>query len=122
MALSISKNLDLTKKQEQKISEIAKIIRQASPGHNAKFYADLVLKRILAKEKGELEATLKLEQGLPSFLEETAVEIRRRKSIIRHSSPKKPQTSKSSSILQRRIPFGNITNFETSLKVNYFIH
>ena len=122
MALSISKNLDLTKKQEQKISEIAKIIRQASPGHNAKFYADLVLKRILAKEKGELEATLKLEQGLPSFLEETAVEIRRRKSIIRHSSPKKPQTSKSSSILQRRIPFGNITNVETSQKVNYFIH
>ena len=84
------------------------------------FYADLVLKRILAKEKEELEATLKLEQGLPSFLEETAVEIRRRKSIIRHSSPKKPAISKSA-IPQRRIPFGNITNVESSQKVN-FIH
>ena len=83
------------------------------------FYADLVLKRILAKEKEELEATLKLEQGLPSFLEETAVEIRRRKSI-RHSSPKKPAISKSA-IPQRRIPFGNITNVEPSQKVN-FIH
>ena len=122
VALSISKNLDLTKKQEQEISEIAKIISQASPGHDAKYYADLVLKRILANEKRELEATLKLEQGLPSFLEETAVEIGRRKSIIRHSSPKKPPVGKSSAIPQRRIPFGNITNnVDSSLKVN-FIH
>ena len=122
VALSISKNLDLTKKQEQEISEIAKIISQASPGHDAKYYADLVLKRILANEKRELEATLKLEQGLPSFLEETAVEIGRRKSIIRHSSPKKPPTGKSSAIPQLRIPFGNITNYvDSSLKVN-FIH
>ena len=57
------------------------MIREASPGHDAKYYAELVLRRILESEKNELENTLQLEQGLPSFLEQT-VDLKR-KSILK---------------------------------------
>ena len=91
------------------------MIREASPGHDAKYYAELVLRRILESEKNELENTLQLEQGLPSFLEQT-VDIKRKS--IRHSSPKKVR-SNSSSKIPKRLPFANITNsksIETNLE------
>ena len=111
IALSMSKNHDLTKEQEIELSEIAKMVRDASPGHDAKFYAALVLKKILELEKAELEASLQLEQGLPSFLEQT-VEVRRRSGVL-HSSPKKTQQPKNDSkIPRKRVPLGNLTNVE----------
>ena len=118
VSLSISKHHDLTIKEKQDIHENAKLILASSPGHEANFYAKIVLKKLLEKQKEELENTLHVTQFLPSFLEnssetveskpiskplpsflENSANITESKSIlkpsrnssinIRHSSPKK---------------------------------
>jgi hypothetical protein len=117
ISLSQSKNIDLTEKHdEEEISEIAKIILQASPGKSAKYYAQLVLAAILEKEQLFDSTSTNLTQFMPSFLEDSSTNIDAEKSSKmmrrisgisqRHSSPKKSQKT----TLMKRIPMGNLTN------------
>ena len=69
VSLSISKQHDLTVKDKEEIHEVAKLILVSSPGHETDYYARIVLKKLLEKQKQELEDTLHVTQFLPSFLE-----------------------------------------------------
>ena len=87
----------MTVKEKHDIHEVAKIVLSSSPGHEANYYAQIVLKKLLEKQIQEMESTLHVTQFLPSFLENSAefeakqvVKSSKRNSISqRHSSPKK---------------------------------
>ena len=130
ISLSESKHHDLSIKEQNQMHEIAAMLLTASPGHEAKYYANIVLKKMLEKQKQELEATLHVTQFMPSFLEDSGEWKSKRNSIVkmpsflqdsgewkskrnsivknRHSSPKK--LTKPKSHIPRRVPMENITN------------
>ena len=74
------------------------------PGHEAEYYARIVLTKLLEKQKQELEETLYVTQFLPSFLENSteahknqitkSQDTTSRRASIRHSSPKKQDVTK----------------------------
>ena len=105
--MSISKQHDLTVKDKDEIHEVAKLILVSSPGHEADYYARIVFKKLLEKQKQELEDTLHVTQFLPSFLENSLESNKKqitkpqdpgRRASIRHSSPKKQDVTKNKKV------------------------
>ena len=92
--LSESKNHNLTQNDLKELHNIAQMVIKSSPGHDVSFYAQQVLTMLLEKQQKQLqEETIHVTQFLPSFLEETKVNISR---IGKNSILKKTRTFLSS--------------------------
>ena len=114
---------------EEQVSKAVKIVLNSSPGHDAKYYAKLVLESLREEQTDMSKTFLRVTQCLPSFIgdsddstvnlpvsilsanssksSQNSTGLRKNRSSItqRHSSPKKKQPPS-------RIPMSNLTNFK----------